>query len=325
MNKNIFLVTGSAGFIGYHLSIFLLKKNFYVLGVDNINNYYSVDIKKARVNNLKKFNKFSFIKLDLSNKKKLFSSLDKFKNSIKCVFHLAAQAGVRYSIERPDKYITSNLNAFFNIIDFTKSNKIPYFFYASSSSVYGDNTGKLSLSKKTSKPLSLYAATKKANEVIAHSYSEMFGLKTIGLRFFTVYGPFGRPDMSIFKFTQSLILNKPIELYNNGNHSRDFTYVEDAVSLIYAIYINRKKIKNSNIFNISNGNKIKITYMLDLLKKYLKIDKIIISKLPLQPGDINTTLSDTSYTNKFTKKYRRTPIEIGLKKFIKWYREYYSI
>ena len=204
-------------------------------------------------------------------------------------------------------------------------NNVRNIYFASSSSVYGDNTGKLSLSKKTSKPLSLYAATKKANEVIAHSYSEMFGLKTIGLRFFTVYGPFGRPDMSIFKFTQSLILNKPIELYNNGNHSRDFTYVEDAVSLIYAIYINRKKIKNSNIFNISNGNKIKITYMLDLLKKYLKIDKIIISKLPLQPGDINTTLSDTSYTNKFTKKYRRTPIEIGLKKFIKWYREYYSI
>ncbi len=325
MKKNIFLVTGSAGFIGYHLSNFLLKKNFYVLGIDNINNYYSVDIKKTRINNLKKFKKFSFIKLDISNNKKLFFSLEKFKNRIRCVFHLAAQAGVRYSIERPDKYISSNLNGFFNIINYTKSNNIPYFFYASSSSVYGDNTGKLSLSKRTSKPLSLYAATKKANEVMAHSYSEMFGLKTIGLRFFTVYGPLGRPDMSIFKFTKSLILNKPIELYNNGNHSRDFTFVDDAVSLIYNIYKNRNKLKNANIFNISNGNKVQITYVLKLLKQFLKIDKILISKLPLQPGDINTTLSDTAYTNKFTKIYKRTSINVGLKKFIKWYKEYYSV
>ena len=325
MQKKTFLVTGCAGFIGYHLSEYILKNNLNVIGVDNINSYYSKKIKKDRIKNLKKYPNFIFFKLDISNKIKLHSKLKVYRNKIDCIYHLAAQAGVRYSIDNPDVYIQSNLIGFFNIIQFAKLNSIKYFFYASSSSVYGDNIGKLSLIKDTSKPLSLYAATKKSNEIIAHSYSEMFGLVTIGLRFFTVYGPFGRPDMSIFKFTKSLIDNSYIELYNNGNHSRDFTYVDDAVGLIYEIYKKKSKLNKFNVFNISNGKKVKITYVLDYLIKNLNVKKPKIKKLPLQIGDIDTTLSDTSFTNKFTHIHERTTIDKGLNRFIDWYKEYFKL
>ena len=323
-SKQYSLITGCAGFIGFHLCLFFLKKNKLILGIDNINNYYSTKIKKDRLKILISYKNFKFIKTDLSKKKQFYKSILNYKKKINCIFHLAAQAGVRYSIENPDAYISSNLIAFFNVISFAKDNRIKYMFYASSSSVYGDNTGKLSLNKNTSKPLSLYAATKKSNEVIAHAYSETHNITCIALRFFTVYGPYGRPDMSIFKFTKAISEKKTLQLYNNGNHFRDFTYIDDAVLLINSIYKKKSKLPKSCIFNISNGKKVKITKVINLIKNNLLVNNLSINKLPLQIGDIHTTLSDPSFTDKFTKISKRTSIEIGIKKFVKWYVEYFA-
>lgn len=323
--RKYFLVSGCAGFIGFHLSLYFLKQKKTVIGIDNINDYYSTKIKLSRLKILKDFKNFKFHKVDISEQKKLYKILHKYKKKIICIFHLAAQAGVRYSITNPDTYIKSNLDGFFNILNYAKINSIKYFFYASSSSVYGNNVGRLNLKMDTSKPLSLYAATKKANEVLAYSYSQMFNITTVGLRFFTVYGPYGRPDMSIFKFTEAAIKNKTLNLFNNGNHYRDFTYVDDVTALIDSIYKNKKNLKKYNIFNISNGNEVKITYVISLIKKYLDIRSLNLNKMPLQIGDIHSTLSDTSYTDKFTKIKKRIPIEIGISNFINWYINYFKI
>ena len=323
--KNYFLITGCAGFIGFHLSLYFLKKKKNIIGIDNINSYYSTKIKLSRLKILNEFVNFKFYKIDISKQKKIHNSLIIYKGKINAVFHLAAQAGVRYSITNPEEYIKSNLNGFYNIINYTKINSIKYFFYASSSSVYGNNIGKLNLKMDTSKPLSLYAATKKSNEVIAYSYSQMSKMITIGLRFFTVYGPYGRPDMSIFKFTSAAISLKSLNLYNNGNHYRDFTYIDDVINLINGIYSNRRKLEKDNIFNISNGNQVKITEVVKLIKKNLNLNSLKINKMPLQTGDIHTTLSDTSFTNKFTKIYKRTSIKTGIQNFVRWYIDYFKI
>ena len=316
------LITGSAGFIGYHVTKKILNKNIKVIGIDNINNYYDINLKKNRIKDLKKNKKFFFYKLDLLNYKKLDNIVKNKK--IKIIIHLAAQAGVRYSIKNPRIYFKSNLEGFFNILEISRHNNIKHLIYASTSSVYGDSK-KFPLSEinRTDQPLSFYAATKKSNEVMAHSYSYIYKLPCTGVRFFTVYGPFGRPDMALFKFTKNILNNHPIELYNNGNHFRDFTYVDDIVDGIYSLI--KKESKKSipyEIFNIGNGTPKKLLDYLKHIEKNLnKISKT--KKLPLQTGDIVKTHSNINKLKKYTGYKPKTNIKIGISRFIEWYKEYY--
>ena len=318
------LVTGAAGFIGYHLIEKILNKNKKVIGIDNINTYYDINLKKDRVKNLKKNKKFSFYKVDLSNYKKINNIVK--KNNIKILIHLAAQAGVRYSITNPRSYFNSNLEGFFNILEVSRDNKIKHLIYASTSSVYGDSKKfPLNENDRTDKPLSFYAATKKSNEVMAHSYSYIYKLPCTGVRFFTVYGPFGRPDMALFKFTKNIINNHTIELFNNGNHFRDFTYVDDIVDGIYLL-INKKSKKTIpyEIFNIGNGTPKKlIDYLKHIEKNLKKISKT--KRLPLQVGDVVKTHSNINKLKKYTGYKPKTNIKIGIEKFIEWYKDYYRI
>jgi len=318
------LITGSAGFIGYHLTEKLLKKNINVTGIDNINNYYDTKLKKNRINELKKNKKFKFYKIDLCEYTKLDNVIK--KNKIKFIIHLAAQAGVRYSIKNPKIYFKSNLEGFFNILEVSRHNKIKHLVFASTSSVYGD-TKKFPLNEnnRTDHPLSFYAATKKSNEVMAHSYSYIYKLPCTGVRFFTVYGPFGRPDMALFKFTKNIINNQSIELFNNGNHLRDFTYVDDIVDGIYSL-IKRHSKKNIpyEIFNIGNGNPKKLKDYLKFIEKKLN-SKAKVKKLPLQIGDIFKTHSDIKKLKKYTNYKPKTDIEVGISKFIEWYKDYYKL
>ena len=318
------LITGSAGFIGYHLTEKLLKKNINVTGIDNINNYYDTKLKKNRINELKKNKKFKFFKIDLCEYTKLDNVIK--KNKIKFIIHLAAQAGVRYSIKNPKIYFKSNLEGFFNILEVSRHNKIKHLVFASTSSVYGD-TKKFPLNEnnRTDHPLSFYAATKKSNEVMAHSYSYIYKLPCTGVRFFTVYGPFGRPDMALFKFTKNIINNQSIELFNNGNHLRDFTYVDDIVDGIYSL-IKRHSKKNIpyEIFNIGNGNPKKLKDYLKFIEKKLN-SKAKVKKLPLQIGDIFKTHSDIKKLKKYTNYKPKTDIEVGISKFIEWYKDYYKL
>ncbi len=318
------LVTGAAGFIGYHLTKKTLNKNKEVIGIDNINSYYDISLKKDRINKLKKNKKFSFYKVDLSNYKKLNNIVK--KNKIKIIVHLAAQAGVRYSIKNPRTYFKSNLEGFFNILEVSRHNKIKHLIYASTSSVYGDSKKfPLNENDRTDQPLSFYAATKKSNEIMAHSYSYIYNLPSTGVRFFTVYGPFGRPDMALFKFTKNIINNHPIELFNNGNHLRDFTYVDDIIDGIYSL-INKqsKKTIPYEIFNIGNGTPKKLLEYLKHIEKNLnKISKT--KKLPLQVGDILKTHSNINKLKNYTGYKPKTNIKIGISKFIEWYKDYYRV
>ena len=319
------LVTGCAGFIGYHFTNNILsKRNISVIGIDNINDYYDVNIKKNRLKNLKKKNNFTFYKIDLLE----FNKLNKLikKNKIKYIIHLAAQAGVRFSIENPRTYFDNNIKGFFNILEISKINNIKHLIYASTSSVYGDNKEfPLSEEYKTDSPLSFYAASKKTNEVMAHSYSYIYKIPSTGVRFFTVYGPFGRPDMALFKFTKNILNNKQIELFNGGLHVRDFTYVDDIINGIISI-INRpsKKEIPYNIFNIGNGKPKKLLDYLKNIEKYLN-KKAKIKKLPIQTGDIVKTHADIKKLKKYSNYVPRTNIEKGILKFIDWYKEYYKI
>ena len=315
------LVTGCAGFIGFHLSLFLLKKNIKVVGIDNINDYYDVKLKKNRLQLLKNYNNFTFNKFDLVNKNKLNSIV--FNHKIKTIIHLAAQAGVRYSIENPNSYFKNNLEVFFNILEVSKINKIKHLIFASTSSVYGENlTFPSSENNNTDEPLSFYAATKKSNEVMAYTYSNIYNIPCTGLRFFTVYGPYGRPDMALFKFTKKILENKKIELYNKGNHYRDFTYIDDVVKGIFLI-INKPK-KNKIPFNLFNiGSSRKLNDYLGLIEKNLNI-KAKIKKIPLQKADIKKTHSDISYLNSYTNYKPKVSIEIGVRKFVNWYLKYYK-
>jgi Nucleoside-diphosphate-sugar epimerases len=293
------LVTGSAGFIGYHLSNKILNSNITLVGIDNLNNYYDINLKKDRIKILKKNKKFKFYKIDLCDYNKLNNIIKRHK--INYIIHLAAQAGVRFSIKNPKKYFKSNLEGFFNILEVSRHNKIKHLIYASTSSVYG-NTNKFPLneSDKTDYPLSFYAATKKSNEVMAHSYSYIYKLPSTGVRFFTVYGPFGRPDMALFKFTKNIINNVSIELFNNGKHYRDFTYVDDIVDGVFSLI--KKQSKKSipyQIFNIGNGNPKKLIDYLNYIENELNnIEKV--KKLPLQIGDVLKTHSSIKKLKNFT-------------------------
>ena len=318
------LITGSAGFIGYHLSKKILSKNIGVIGIDNINNYYDKNLKKDRIKNLKKNKKFFFRKIDLCEYKKLNNIVR--TNKIKIIIHLAAQAGVRHSIKDPRKYFTSNLEGFFNILEVSRHNKIEHLIYASTSSVYG-NSKKFPQNEcnLTDKPLSFYAATKKSNEVMAHSYSHIYKIPCTGVRFFTVYGPYGRPDMALFRFTKNIAQKKPIEIYNKGNHTRDFTYIDDIVDGLYAL-INKKSKKSVpyEIYNIGSGNPKKLLDYIMYIEKYFEINAKV-KNLPLQKGDVIKTHADIKKFKKHIGYKPKTNINIGINKFIEWYKDYYNL
>ncbi len=321
------LITGSAGFIGFHLSLKLLNKGNTVIGVDNLNNYYDVSLKKNRNKILKKYTKYIFYKLDLKNKNQLNKVFK--KNKIDCVINLAAQAGVRYSLINPKSYIESNINGFFNLIETTKNYKVKNFIYASTSSVYGmQKKFPLKENFDTSHPIQLYAATKKSNELIANVYSHLFKLNTIGLRFFTVYGPWGRPDMALFKFTKNIIEGKKIKVFNHGKHIRDFTYVDDVINIIYKIISKNSKIKRSNnfskIYNVGNGKKIKLKKYIDIIEKNLK-KKSKKKFLSLQKGDVIKTHCDNRLLKREYNYSPKINVEQGVKKFLEWYRSYFKI
>ncbi len=321
MNKKTLVITGSAGFIGFHLSLKLLKKGYQVIGIDNLNNYYDVKLKKDRNKILKEYKNYIFKKIDIKNLKELNRIFKKKK--IYCVIHLAAQAGVRYSLINPKSYIDNNILGFFNVLDTLRKNNVKKFIYASTSSIYGLQK-KFPLKEKfnTDNPIQLYAATKKSNEVMAASYSHLYKISTIGLRFFTVYGPWGRPDMALFKFTKNILKGKPIDIFNKGRHVRDFTYVEDIVNGICKIIINKKINLGSKIYNIGNGKKISLMKYIELIEKNL-MKKSKRRYLSLQKGDVIKTHSDTRLLKKDYDYFPNTSVESGVKKFIEWYISYF--
>ena len=327
MNNNYILITGCAGFIGFHLSKRLCSEGYSVIGLDNMNSYYDVNLKKKRLKILSKNFKQNFIyeNIDITDINKLVSIATKFK--IMSIINLAAQAGVRYSIENPREYIQTNIQGFSNILELCKQFNISNLIYASSSSVYGNNTSFPSMeSDKTESPTSLYGASKKSNELMAYSYSHLFNINTIGLRFFTVYGPWGRPDMALFMFTKNMLDKKKINLYNNGNHSRSFTYIDDIIESIFRLFV---KIKNNSksgkydIFNIGGENSIKLMDYIKIIEKELKI-KADIRFLPKQPGDVIKSESSSQCLEKFISYKPCTNVENGIKFFIDWYQNYYQ-
>ena len=343
MVKKKILITGAAGFIGFHLAQKLLKSAFFkVIGVDNLNNYYDVKLKLDRIDELNKSkNKvFLFKKIDLANLKKT-KNLFK-KNKFEFVIHLAAQAGVRHSLKKPLDYVKNNITAFTNILECCRLYKIKHLVYASTSSVYGNNNMlPFNESHTADHPIQFYAATKRSNELMAHAFSHLYNLPSTGLRLFTVYGPWGRPDMALFKFTKNILLNKKINLFNNGNHKRDFTYVSDVVDVICKLinippkknkFLIKKKSNfkpnNSNVpFRILNVGQGKQTNLINYLREIEKNlnKKAKISFMPLQLGDIYETKADTTSLKKVIKKKKFTSIKIGIKKFIDWYKNYYKI
>jgi len=320
-----FLVTGSAGFIGFHLSKLLLNNGKKVIGIDNLNDYYDVNLKKNRLKILKKNKKFIFFKLDIANKSKLKNFLKNYKVGI--VIHLAAQAGVRYSITNPETYLNSNIIGFFNILEICKQKKVKFLYFASTTSVYGDNNNlPYNENLQISKPLQFYAATKVSNEVMAFAYSNIYKIKTRALRFFTVYGPYGRPDMAIHGFVKKILLNQPINMFNRGNHTRDFTYIEDITKSIYLLIkkentINKPKL--FDVFNLGNQKNINIKYLVKILSKILD-KKIKIKYSELKQGEMKDTLSNSNKIIKYINYKPNTNIEDGLRKFIKWYKKYYK-
>ena len=338
-----FLVTGSAGFIGFHITKRLIKAGYKVIGIDNFNDYYDTNLKIKRIDFLNKFkknygNNFININSNIENKKEIKRIFESYKP--KKVLHLAAQAGVRYSIKNPSAYINSNIVGFSNVLEECRNFKVDHFIFASSSSVYGGNT-KLPFSEKdtVNHPISLYAASKKSNEIMAHSYSHLFNLPITGLRFFTVYGPWGRPDMALFKFTKNIIENKKIEIYNNGKMKRDFTYIDDVVECLVKIIFkipqtnknfNTEEPDNSSswapfkLLNIGNSKPIKLLEYVKAIEKETGI-KANKTFLPLQPGDVIETYSDTSEIESWIGFKPSTSIEKGIHEFVKWYKYFYNI
>ena len=312
-------VTGCAGFIGYHLTKSLLEKDYKVLGIDNLNNYYDSNLKQARLKQLKPYNNFTFQKVDMVDKGALTQSFQSFNPNK--VVNLAAQAGVRYSIENPYAYMDSNLVGFLNIIELCRHNKVEGFIYASSSSVYGGNK-KIPFSgeDRVDNPISLYGATKRANELIAYSYSHLYGLRTTGLRYFTVYGPWGRPDMAMFIFTKNILERQSIRVFNNGNMKRDFTYIDDIVSGTSAAIDKNYKCE---VFNLGNHRSEKLMDMIALIEKELG-KKAKIDFQPIQPGDVPESYADIEVSTQKLGFEPRINLDVGIRKFITWYKNYYS-
>ena len=331
------LVTGAAGFIGFHLAKKLCDSDWNVIGLDNLNSYYDVKLKNDRLNQLLPYSNFKFYKLDLIEResiKKLFKE-EKFDY----VVNLAAQAGVRYSLENPYSYIDSNLSGFLNILEGCRHNPVKHLIYASSSSVYGANTKMpFSVHDNVDHPVSLYAATKKANELMAHTYSNLYKIPTTGLRFFTVYGPWGRPDMALFIFTKNIAEGKPIDVYNNGKMRRDFTFIDDIVDGIIKLI---PSISESNpnwnghepdsatsfapykLFNIGNNQPVELLRFIEVIEDKLG-KKAIKNFLPIQPGDVPATYADVDDLVNTVGFKPNTPIEDGVSKFVEWFKDYYK-
>jgi len=331
------IVTGCAGFIGYHLVKKYLDQNIKVIGIDNLNSYYSVKLKRDRLKDLQRHKKkknFFFKKVSLENYNQLKKIFLKYKPSI--VVNLAAQAGVRHSLLKPLDYVKSNLIGFSNILVLSKEFKIRHLIYASTSSVYGNSSKKkLSEDDAVDHPIQFYAATKRSNELMAHSYSSLFKIPTTGLRFFTVYGPWGRPDMALFKFTKNIINKKPIDIFNFGNHYRDFTYVDDIINGIFAVTKKKfpHKIKSNDpsesncpfrILNIGNNRPVKLIKYIHVLENFLEI-KAIKKYKPLQKGDVPKTNASIAKIKRLYKYSPKTKIHNGIKNFVQWYREYYKL
>jgi UDP-glucuronate 4-epimerase len=332
------LVTGAAGFIGSALTLKLLERGDTVYGIDNLNDYYDVSLKKARLERLATREKFSFEKLDIADRAGMDSLFARHK--FDCVMNLAAQAGVRYSMENPHLYIESNIVGFCNILEGCRHRGVGHLVYASSSSVYGANT-KLPFSEHDNidHPISLYAATKKANELMAHTHAHLYGLPTTGLRFFTVYGPWGRPDLALFKFTKNIFEGKPIPVFNNGNMVRDFTYVDDIVEGVVRV-IDRPAQPDPSwdgaspdparskapyrVYNIGNNKPVQLMRYIEVLEQCLG-RKAQIDMLPMQPGDVQATMADVSALENEMGYRPKTTVEEGVPRFVEWYRSYYKV
>ncbi|MEB3146001.1 MAG: NAD-dependent epimerase [Cylindrospermopsis raciborskii 1523720] len=333
------LVTGAAGFIGFHLSNYLLNRGDYVVGIDNLNSYYDVSLKQARLVQLEPHNKlFSFIPLDLADRERVNNLFAQYQFDV--VVNLAAQAGVRYSIKNPHAYIDSNIIGFTNVLEACRHYGVKHLVFASSSSVYGANTKiPFSTHDNVDHPISLYAATKKANELMAHTYSHLYELPTTGLRFFTVYGPWGRPDMAYFSFTKAILSGQPIDVFNYGKMKRDFTYIDDIIEGVVRV-IDTIPQSNPNwvsdipdpgssrapykIYNIGNNSPVELMHFIEVIEQCLGI-KAKKNMLPLQPGDVTISYADVDDLIQDVNFKPDTPIEVGVRQFVKWYREYYQV
>lgn len=322
------LVTGAAGFIGYHTVKRLCREGLEVVGIDNLNDYYSVELKHARLKELESLPGFRFQTLDIVDKTALMALFE--DHAFSEVVHLAAQAGVRYSLDSPDVYAQSNLVGFLNVLEACRHHRPAHLIYASSSSVYGTNSKMpFSVEDSVDHPISLYAATKRANELLAHSYCHLYGLKASGLRFFTVYGPWGRPDMALFKFTEAIIKGLPIDIYNHGQMLRDFTYIDDIVESIARLR-SKPPVPNgpedgvNRIFNIGRGQPVPLLEFVDCLEAALGI-KAQRNFLPLQAGDVVKTWADVSALAEWVDFRPQVTVETGVAEFVKWYRHFYQI
>jgi UDP-glucuronate 4-epimerase len=332
------LVTGCAGFIGMHVCLSLLKRGNVVIGIDNLNDYYDVSLKEGRLKQLNPYVNFGFRKLDIANRTamaELFAQETPAR-----VIHLAAQAGVRYSLLNPHAYVDSNLTGFVNVLEGCRLNQVEHLVYASSSSVYGGN-GKLPFSEhdNVDHPVSLYAATKKANELMAHTYSHLFGLPTTGLRFFTVYGPWGRPDMALFLFAKAMMAGRAIDVFNRGQMVRDFTYIDDIVEGVVRV-ADKPATPNSawtalapdpatsnapyRVFNIGNSQPTPLMAYIEALEKALGVSAVK-NYLPMQAGDVPVTSADTEELGRWVGFRPKTPVETGVQRFVDWYRAYYRV
>ena len=332
------LVTGTAGFIGSALALHLLERGDQVIGVDNLNDYYDVRLKYSRLERLSGHSDFVDLRFDIENGEELSRAFSEYRPDR--VVNLAAQAGVRYSLENPQAYVSANLKGFVNILEACRHNQVEHLVYASSSSVYGANTSvPFSVHDNIDHPISLYAASKKANELMAHTYSHLFELPTTGLRFFTVYGPWGRPDMSPFLFTQKILAGEPIDVFNYGNHRRDFTYIDDIVE---GVVRNLDKVATPNpewssaepdsatsqapyrLYNIGSNNPVELLRFIELIEDNLGL-QAKQNLLPLQPGDVPETYADVQSLVDDVGYKPATPIEVGVSRFIEWYRDYYEV
>ncbi len=332
------LVTGTAGFIGFHLTCRLLADGHRVVGFDNVNDYYSTSLKRDRLKQIPHSSQYSFVEADLADRgtiDRLFAS-----EHFDYVVNLAAQAGVRYSIENPHAYIQSNIVGFMNILEACRHHQTKHLVYASSSSVYGaTGAAPFSEHRPADHPVSLYAATKRSNELMAHTYSHLYGLPATGLRFFTVYGPWGRPDMALFLFTEAILAGKPIKVFNHGKMQRDFTYVDDIVEGIGRVMLHPPTPQPSwdrtiadpatsyaphRVYNIGNSNPVELLTFIEILEKALG-QSAIKEMLPFQPGDVPATHADMTDLERDVDFRPRTSLEVGVARFVKWYRDYYSV
>ena len=332
------LVTGAAGFIGFHVAQHCLQDGLHVVGLDNLNEYYDVSLKLARLSRLSEFPNFEFVKLELNDRisiGELFEAREFYK-----VIHLGAQAGVRYSVENPFVYIESNVLGTLNILESCRQTGVSHLVYASSSSVYGSNTSQpFSVQDPVDHPLSLYAASKKATELMAHSYSHLYGLPTTGLRFFTAYGPWGRPDMALFKFTKAILEGEPIDVYNEGRMKRDFTFIDDIAKTV-SLVLDKTPVANSawnsdnpdpstssapfRLYNVGNQKPTDLTRFIQVLEESIGV-KAKKNMLPLQLGDVLDTFADVACLKDAIGYCPSTPIELGIPRFVNWYRDYYQV